>query len=687
MKNNRYIAIFFILQTIAFVVTSFFSYIIGIILQAILVLYELFYVVNKYDGNLKKSILNYLKIIILLMIIYSIYIYKFKDASILINLINLIVTPIFVYTFYDKNKYSRAKFLVVFQNIEILLSLLYLLTNNYPLIFPIIILYPFLFIERVYSLKHELQIYLPTIFLLLSKNELFTYPILIVLSLVSIYKLIDKEYKKSFSLIVLLIISLICTLYFKTYTLFDFNSEVFGNEYILLKVSKLVIPLIPYALFLIYTFKNMLKNKFKINYEMYLLILNVVLFILINLYTRYDYNFYVLYVSSISLLLLNGYSGILNKKIDPKKITIMSLHTGFGGIERYISSLCKMFKGKKVEIISTYKVPKSPAFDFDGANIKYLMDYGPNKDRLKNSMNRWNIIKIIKEGVIAINILINRKALYIDAVSEVDSKYIITTRDYHNRYAGLYSDKSIIKIATEHNYHNDDEGYINRVVNSVKYSNYFILVSEELRKFYSDKVNKKVKCIYIPNVIDSVSTKKAKYGSHKIVSVGRLDKVKAQDDLIDVIKIISKKYDDVHLTLIGDGEEKHNLFEKVKEEKLKDYVSFTGFLTPKEIEKKLLASSIYVTTSHSESFGLSIIEAQSYSLPVVAFDSANGVKMLLKDGNGVLIKNRNKEKMAEEIIKLFEDKKEYTELSKKSLANAKSYLIDNVKPLWNNIIK
>ena len=687
MKNNRYIVIFFILQAITFIVTSFVSMFIGTVLQAVLVLYELFYVVNKYEGNLKKSILNYLKILILLLIIYSVYIYKFKDASTLINLINLSVTPMFIYTFYSKNNFSRFKFLVVFQDIEILLSLIYLITKNYYLIFPIIILYPFLFIEREYSLKHELQIYLPTLVLILTKSEIFTYPILGVLLFIIIYKAFNKELKKVFSLTVLFIISLIMIINFKTYLLTGFNSEVFGNEHIIVKLLKLIIPIIPYSLYSVYVFKNMLKNKFKINYEMYLLILDIVLFILLSIYTRYDYNFYVIYISSIALLLINSYNLIINKKIDPKKVTIMSLHTGFGGIERYVSSLCKMFKEKDVEVISTYKVLDKPAFDFDKANIKYLMNYGPNKERFKKALNNWNIINIIKEGIISLNILINRKAYYIDAIDEVDSKYIITTRDYHNKYAGIYADKDIIKIATEHNYHNDDEDYINRVVNSVKYSDYFVLVSEELRKFYSNKVNKKVKCLYIPNVIDSISTKKVKYGTHEIVTVGRLDKIKAQDDLIDVIKIISKEYSDVHLNIIGDGEEKHNLFEKVKKEKLKNNVSFSGFLAPKEIDKELLKASIYVTTSHSESFGLSIIEAQSYSMPVVAFDSANGVKMLLNNGNGILIKNRNKNEMAKEIIKLFEDKKEYTKLSKKSLDNAKNYLIDNVKPLWSNIIK
>ena len=48
-----------------------------------------------------------------------------------------------------------------------------------------------------------------------------------------------------------------------------------------------------------------------------------------------------------------------------KKITILALHLGFGGVEKYISSLCKMLEEDyQIEIISTYKVSDKPAFNF-----------------------------------------------------------------------------------------------------------------------------------------------------------------------------------------------------------------------------------------------------------------------------------------------------------------------------------
>ena len=48
-----------------------------------------------------------------------------------------------------------------------------------------------------------------------------------------------------------------------------------------------------------------------------------------------------------------------------KKITIISLHLNYGGIEKYISSLCKMLQDEyKINLIITYKMNEKPSFNF-----------------------------------------------------------------------------------------------------------------------------------------------------------------------------------------------------------------------------------------------------------------------------------------------------------------------------------
>ena len=145
--------------------------------------------------------------------------------------------------------------------------------------------------------------------------------------------------------------------------------------------------------------------------------------------------------------------------LNNKEITILSLHLGYGGIEQYLSSLCHILEDNyKINLIVTYKLSDKPAFNFsDNVNITYLMPYGPNRKELSDAIKHKNIFKLIKEGFKSIKILFLKRRLNIKAIKQINSKYIITTRSFHNSLVGKYAHKDIIKIATEHNHHNNDE--------------------------------------------------------------------------------------------------------------------------------------------------------------------------------------------------------------------------------------
>lgn len=67
-------------------------------------------------------------------------------------------------------------------------------------------------------------------------------------------------------------------------------------------------------------------------------------------------------------------------------------------------------------------------------------------------------------------------------------------------------------------------------------------------------------------------------------------------------------------------------------------------------------SSIYVMTSLTESFGLVLIEAQSYGLPCIAYDCAQGAKEIIEDGvNGILIRDYSRERMVNECKKMMRE--------------------------------
>lgn len=369
-----------------------------------------------------------------------------------------------------------------------------------------------------------------------------------------------------------------------------------------------------------------------------------------------------------------------------KKITILCLHLGVGGIEKYISSLSKMLEQNyKIEIISTYKTLDKPAFDFsDKVKIKYLINDRPYKEELKDSIKKLKLISIVKYLFKNAKLLMLKYSENIKIIKSINSDYIITTRDFHNKLVGKYAKDKIIKIATEHNHHNNNSRYIKKVVTSLKNIDYFVVVSEDLKEFYKNKIGD-TKCLYIPNVIDNIYDKPKYNTNYNLVSVGRFSKEKAFEDLIEVIGIVKKDIPNIHLNLVGDGKLKNDITNKIESLDLKENIKLCGYLSQSEIKKVMLDSSLYVMTSLTESFGLVLIEANSYGIPCIAFDSASGAKQIIENKE-LLISNRDKEKMAKLIVKLLKDKDKLQAYGKEAYNNCQKYLLANVKKKWLDLL-
>jgi len=378
--------------------------------------------------------------------------------------------------------------------------------------------------------------------------------------------------------------------------------------------------------------------------------------------------------------------------IELRKITILALHLGYGGIEKCISSLANaLCNNYEIEIISTYKLYDEPPFHFDKKKkIKYLMtDLKPNKQGMKEALKKLKLIKFFKILLDNLNVLKLKKQLMIKAIKECNSDIIISTRDIHNLWLGKYGKKETIKIGWEHNHHNNDENYINKIIESVSNLDYFVLVSKELEQFYRQKlVDKKCKTIYIPNTLDYYPKKVSGLEDKNIISVGRLSKEKGYLDLIDVFKLVNEVYPDWNLNIIGDGVEKTKLEEKIKKYNLEKNIILHGFRDKEYINKILKISSIYVMCSHTESFGIVLLEAFSFGIPCIAFDSAKGATEIISNNwDGYLIKDRDKEKMAKKICELIKNENRRIIMGANGIKKADNYNIDKIKEKWIEIIE
>ncbi len=373
-----------------------------------------------------------------------------------------------------------------------------------------------------------------------------------------------------------------------------------------------------------------------------------------------------------------------------KKVTIIVLHLGYGGIEKAVTSLANMLcDNYEINIIATYKLfEKTPFFIDSRVKIDYLMDMKPNKKELLNAIKKINIFSIIKEAIKSIKVLHLRRKMMIEAIKKCDNDIIISTRPFHNNLVGKYAKKDMLKIAWEHSHHNNNRNYISTLIKSCQNMDYLISVSKELNTFYSMKLkNKPIKCEYISLFLDDMPKKTSSLERKEITTIGRLSKEKGFLDLIDVFKLVNQKYPKWHLNIVGDGIVKNSIEKKIKENNLADKVTLHGFKDRKEIDKILFNSSIYVMTSLTESFGLVLIEAMSYGVPCISFDSARGsLEIISNNIDGYIIEKRDKNKMADKIISLIENKELRNKMGQLARKKAMSFSIEEVQKEWDKML-
>ncbi len=370
-----------------------------------------------------------------------------------------------------------------------------------------------------------------------------------------------------------------------------------------------------------------------------------------------------------------------------KKITILSLHLGYGGIENAVATLANLLCTKyDVEILSVYRLYNEPVFKLDDrVKVRYISNIKPNKKEMKYYLEKKNFSMFFKGIALSIKTGYVKYIKTAIELKRLNTDIIISTRTIHNYLVSKFVNKNIKKIAWEHNHHNNNKNYIRKLVNSCKNLDYLVNVSEELSLFYKKYLGNKSLCIY--NCLDYIPTKTSKLDNKNIIAVGRLSKEKGFDDLLKLFKKVSVKYPDWKLNIVGDGMEKNNLLDLARELKLGDKVIFHGYQNKEYINDLLLNSSIYVMTSKTESFGLVLIEAMSYSVPCISYTSANGANEIISDNiNGFLIKDRCEKDMIDKISLLIEDEKLRKKMGKNAKESVKRFNGEITLEKWIKII-
>ncbi|AYG00589.1 accessory Sec system glycosyltransferase Asp1 [Lactococcus allomyrinae] len=183
-----------------------------------------------------------------------------------------------------------------------------------------------------------------------------------------------------------------------------------------------------------------------------------------------------------------------------------------------------------------------------------------------------------------------------------------------------------------------------------------------------------------------VRSSKIQRQKHKIIYLGRLSDEKNPTDIIEIIKIVHQSIPDIKFEFYGYASSEilqQKLQHLVDKYGLKNNVIFKGYQTKEVLECILQETSLFLNTSESESFGMNILEAMTYGVPIVSYQVKYGLSKLIDNGiSGYFVPYGSKRQAAKSIIKILINQKLWHLLSKGAADKAQIFSIDKVWERW-----
>ncbi len=141
-----------------------------------------------------------------------------------------------------------------------------------------------------------------------------------------------------------------------------------------------------------------------------------------------------------------------------------------------------------------------------------------------------------------------------------------------------------------------------------------------------------------------------------ILFLSRINFKKGLDIAAKAFALVRKSRDDVHLVIAGPDNEGYSKKVKawLREEGVLDHATFTGMLTGPAKSDAFRAASVFVLPSYAENFGLAIVEAMSFCVPVVISNRVN-IWREIADADAGLVVNCDADETADAILRCLQN--------------------------------
>jgi GalNAc-alpha-(1->4)-GalNAc-alpha-(1->3)-diNAcBac-PP-undecaprenol alpha-1,4-N-acetyl-D-galactosaminyltransferase len=221
--------------------------------------------------------------------------------------------------------------------------------------------------------------------------------------------------------------------------------------------------------------------------------------------------------------------------------------------------------------------------------------------------------------------------------------------------------------------------------NLYPYADRIVVQTDYIKSIFSAYI-KKEEILILPNPINpELSNKRIENVNRKrqVLSVGRLTDQKNHELLIKAFA--RAKIRDWQLIIIGEGENRVNYEQLIKDLNLKDKVCLIG--RQKDMAKYYNTCSVFAFSSNYEGFPNALIEAMHFGMACISTDCPTGPSELISNEvNGLLVPMNDTTAMCEGLLRLMNEEKTRMVFGEEAKNTVEDFRHSKVVYKWRNLI-
>lgn len=355
-----------------------------------------------------------------------------------------------------------------------------------------------------------------------------------------------------------------------------------------------------------------------------------------------------------------------------------------GGMERVLTNKANYLArhGYEIVVVTTDQRGKQPFFPLE-PSIRCI-DLGINYDEnngksflnkllhypVKQALHRKRLKAVLmKERPNVTVSMFNNDAGFIPGIKDGSAKLL---EIHFSKFKRLqYGRKGLWRLADRWRSKQDEK--------TVRKFDRFVVLTEEDKAYWGNLPN----IMVIPNAISGIPAGTALLENKRVIAVGRYTYQKGFERLVDAWHLLASRFPDWKLDIIGDGEERPLLEQRIRSYGLERQVTLTRPI--QEIGKVYMEASILASSSRYEGLPMVLLEAQAFGLPIVAFQCKCGPKDIVSDGmNGYLVPEGDTAGMAQRLETLMKDVTLRKRMGLKAKESASRFNEEAIMEKWMN---